>query len=266
MVSPAYAIGAKLKLTRAQSHIAEIDREVRKYIERAPFRWETSASDEPNHTDITLRLDEAIPDEIATIVGDALHNMRSSLDNLVAGLATRNSATAKQLKQVYFPVGQDQTEFVRKCNDLSKIIGVTASNSIAAAEVFVGGRGEKIKMLGEMSNTDKHRLLIPTIPKIEGQLQLGFGGSQPLPAGFEGRFSAKFGELAIGKIPACDGDLLLSYGNITDDRFFISYQPTLTVSMDFRGLVPGESVVTTLNGMRLSALDAVDLVIAALGT
>jgi hypothetical protein len=266
MLNVSYAIGAGLKLSRSESHIAEIDKAIANYIRREPFSWERKVSSEPNCTDIILRLNEAIPTEIATVVGDALHNMRSSLDNLASALAVRNGASATQQRQVYYPVGQNQADFVNKCNQLAPIIGMAASNALAATEVFVGGKGEKIKSLGEMSNTDKHRLLIPTVPKIEGTLQFGFGGDEPIPAGFEGRFKFMVGELGFGKIPACDGDLLLSYGDVNDDRFFINYQPTLTVSLDFQGLVPGESIVTTLTEMRISVVDAINQIVGLVGS
>ena len=265
MSNVSYAVGAGLKLARAEAHIAEMDRKIADYIRRGPFSWERRTSSEPDCTDIVFRLNEAIPVEIAAVVGDALHNMRSSLDNLASALAVRNGASAAQQRQVYYPVGQNQAEFANKCNQLASIIGSAASNALAATEVFGGGKGEKIKRLGEMSNTDKHRLLIPTVPKIDGPLQFGFGGNEPLPSGFKGSFKFMIGELGMGKVPACDGDLLLSYGDVNDDRFFINYQPTLTVSLDFQGLVPGESIVTTLKEMRLSAVDAINQIVGMVG-
>lgn len=258
-MAPDFAVGARQKLSRARTHITEIEKLISAYIKRRPFSWVTADSEEDGCTDIRLKIDEPIPLEIAVVVGDALHNMRSSLDNLASALAVHNGVTSNSiLRNVYFPIGQNKKDFEDACTSLVPFIGQSSASAVSKTEVFIGGKGEVLKRLGEMSNADKHRLLIPTVPAMEGTLRIGFADSEPLPADFEGEVEFCLGELGNGKIPAKDGDLLLTYRQASDPRFFISYQPALTVSLDFVGLKPGESVTNTLERMRALCLSAVD--------
>ena len=50
---------------------------------------------------LVVRVTKPLPDQIEPIVGDAVHNLRSSLDHLAVALATKNGA--KRTNDVYFP-------------------------------------------------------------------------------------------------------------------------------------------------------------------
>ena len=249
-------IGGQLKIDRARKHIDEIAVDVAKYVALPPYHWETVPAGTTDWTKVIIRLDRPIPDELSVVVGDAVHNMRSALDNMVSALARHNGVTSNsKLNKVYFPTGQTKHEFEQACDGLRPFVGAFATQALKTLEVFDGGSGDLLKILGTLSNRDKHRLLIPTIPAMKGGLLFGLT-NKIIAEGKPAKVEVKVGPIAAGKAPVEDGDELLSYPDTNHPGAPIQFKPELTVSLDFLRLPVGEDVSTTLTRMRTAALDA----------
>lgn len=82
-----------LKLDRAERHIAEVEDEVRAYVESDPISLRTVDTH-------TVALDFAdVPAHLPIVVADVVHNLRSALDHLAAALVPK-----KHRRDTMFPI------------------------------------------------------------------------------------------------------------------------------------------------------------------
>jgi len=108
---------------------------------------------------LTVRIREQIPQYFAPIIGDVIHNLRSTLDHLVAALIPNGGADPK----VQFPFTEcastlDQT--IRKGHvDLADPRAIAL---IRQMKPYKGGN-DALYGLQVLDNADKHRLLIPVL-------------------------------------------------------------------------------------------------------
>src|SRR5690242_7924369 len=109
---------ARAKIQRAKKLIAELEAETAAYLATKPAKWSTSIGpDDAGKLRIEFKMQfEGAPESLITIVGDAIHNLRSALDMTAAEMAR---AAGKSDKNVYFPfcdVPEDFDHMVKKKN------------------------------------------------------------------------------------------------------------------------------------------------------
>ena len=92
--------GPKLKVQRAKKHISDLHNEIAAYMRRKPYRIVVEQDTEPQRCVLVIRVREEVPDNLATIIGDAVHNLRTALDILACELVRINSGDPEG---VYFP-------------------------------------------------------------------------------------------------------------------------------------------------------------------
>ena len=82
--------GVRLKIERAKKHINDLEADIRAFRGGNPYRVVTD--EHPRTGDITYRLSitKDIPIEWSAIIGDFVHNLRSSLDLLACALIRAN--------------------------------------------------------------------------------------------------------------------------------------------------------------------------------
>ena len=153
-------LGPRLKLARAKQHIGDLDREVRYFANRKPYRLILEASPNPiSMVSITVRIREEIPQHFAPIIGDIVHNLRSTLDHLAAALIPNGGDDPA----VQFP-------FTNSVDTLPTTIrkrhidraDPRAVDLIRQMKPYKGGN-DALHGLRALDNTDKHRLLIPVL-------------------------------------------------------------------------------------------------------
>jgi hypothetical protein len=96
-----------------------------------------------------------VPDEFSLMVGDALNNLRSSLDYIMQGLCPKASK---------FPIRKVRKELDDALNK-GRITKTDASQELRdfildTIQPYEGGNAEALVHLQELNNTDKHQLLI----------------------------------------------------------------------------------------------------------
>jgi hypothetical protein len=93
--------GSLLKLRRARVHIQELQTSIDAYTARKPiYRTARPVPNEPGYLTGEIVVREVPPPEFAVILGDAIHNMRVSLDLLANDLVR---IEGESTKNVYFP-------------------------------------------------------------------------------------------------------------------------------------------------------------------
>jgi hypothetical protein len=159
--------GPRAKIERARSIIAEIERLVTEYRGAALV----PEADEPGHICWTVRIKLDPHTDIATLVGDCVHNLRSSLDLMAVRLAELNGRSPKD---VHFP-------FCDRRDDLEEMIKRKHFNRTSAAaqellrqlEPYRGGN-TALRGVHDLDITDKHTDLI----------QIAALATQPVPIRF----------------------------------------------------------------------------------
>ena len=92
---------AKIKLDRAKKHIGDLHQKANEFLKNSPFSIEII--EEGGDLVHRVIINETVPNEWAAILGDAIHNIRASLDYLAWQLILNNNNTPG--KNTSFPIG-----------------------------------------------------------------------------------------------------------------------------------------------------------------
>jgi len=99
----------KLKIERAKTIIQELDSRISDYTDSASLNLIRAPHPHTEGEDVLVaKIEDAIPDDIALIAGDAIHNIRTALDHLACCLAVANGKSANG---VSFPFGDGREGF-----------------------------------------------------------------------------------------------------------------------------------------------------------
>lgn len=171
---------AYLKVERARKHLKELDREVRRFVERDPYRLSVEMDPEAGEPVVRFRQvgdrPIGIPLGLGLMAGDVIHNLRSALDHVVFQLAIAGGDNGDRSQ---FPIYDDADEFLRDQGRLLKGVvdkeraiieclqpyHVRAASAWGAAALPSSYRDPLalnvlIGNLGRLDNRDKHRLLL----------------------------------------------------------------------------------------------------------
>ena len=111
-------------------------------------------------------LDPALP----LIIGDCIHNARSSLDYLVFQLAVLNNAPSEAASMTSFPVCLSPAQFKKSTQGkIAPFISGPALTAIQELQPYLtgnAGRDDILWVLSQLDIFDKHRLLIVTKSKV----------------------------------------------------------------------------------------------------
>ena len=149
--------GARIKLERANRHIAELVAAATHFLSTAPFYLQPQ--DAENGDLITIvRIRSHVPPAWAAIVGDAVHNMRSALD-LVAWQAVE-AAGGRPGRDTCFPIGvASRTKNVEAIRRNLAGAALKAMKFARRLRPYKGGN-DKLTQLHALDVVDKHRLIL----------------------------------------------------------------------------------------------------------
>jgi len=112
--------GPRAKVERAKKHVGELQATLSGLVySHTNNPDEIVTEDEPQTGNRLYKIGEIpkIPDEIATIAGDTVHNLRASLDLLFGQLVVANGET---VGEDYFPISNTRQKFVTRCKSQIK--------------------------------------------------------------------------------------------------------------------------------------------------
>lgn len=154
--------GVRIKVERAKEHVRNLEVLVEGFKQTNPY--EVVAYDEPDTGDLVYEVKVLAqpPPWWGAVVGDAIHNLRSSLDLLVCELVR---AEGKEIKpNTGFPVFKNAVAFANafKSGVPGQIKGAPkmAVDLIKRAKPYKGGEGAFWR-LHQLDIADKHKLLVP---------------------------------------------------------------------------------------------------------
>ena len=169
--------GAQEKLRRAAAHLNALEAESNAFLVTNPCTISIEPHVEGGYHRLVAHLPaEAFPLSLSGILGDYVHNVRSALDHVVWQLVGAVNPRA-QSRKTCFPIYTDPDDFERwvtkkrAAGQASALLGVDdqAYTLIERIQPFQpDDTGEPrasahaLKVLADLSNTDKHKMLIPT--------------------------------------------------------------------------------------------------------
>jgi hypothetical protein len=105
-------LSAHLKVERAKKHIADLEDAIRAFLGSHPYEVATRRDRQTRRLSYDLARIEDVPTNISAIAGDAIHNLRSSLDHLAYRLFLAGTEATSGLEhKVFFPIAEDATRY-----------------------------------------------------------------------------------------------------------------------------------------------------------
>lgn len=154
--------GCRLRLSRAKFHMTELDEHFRSYCRSAEMTYHSEVADTPWQLQV-----EGDPTH-AVIVGETIQNIRTALDYLIYALVLHTQGR-KPRKRTQFPISTTAGDLFRTRYQISELPG-ELRRRIRKLQPYQakGQRSDTLSLIRDLSNADKHRLLIVTEADISG--------------------------------------------------------------------------------------------------
>jgi hypothetical protein len=249
-------IVASLKIKRANRHLSELTLAADRLPRRHGYPIAVEKSDD-GKLKLTYLTENRMPIEFSGVLGDAIHNVRSAFDLIAVALTARPLGDGKA-GDAYFPTGKDRQQFIRARDGYwnpcgrwrkGKMQGAQpdALRLIEELEPYDGGK-HSLRALHQLDIMDKHKLLIPSISRVNiariniavGDKTLALGSLDFKAQPDDGEFAA---EIDIPSEYAGEGDIKI-------DKYF---DPTFTIVFGQTKALRGERIVPTLPSTWLPA-------------
>lgn len=147
-----------LKIGRAEHHINDLNSAIREYLSHRPIRLVTIGNPDADQETHVVKKKTPLPDSLALITGDAIHNLRSALDILMFGMIGER---AKRPQSVQFPFSARAETLVTTMKSReTHLAGEKVVAEIEALKPYPGGN-DSLFGLYDLDITDKHKLLVP---------------------------------------------------------------------------------------------------------
>jgi hypothetical protein len=169
--------GARFKVVWAQQHLNSLKSALRIYLDKQTDESRSQPHMHPQQTWPTHVLRPIVPTEtqppMSGIIGDIVTNARAALDYIMWELAQRyfspplDITKFKDRKLASFPIFETPAE-IKDCFDrlADRQIPAGAITEIKAVQPYNAGY-EPIRLLAQLVNQDKHRLLLTTIGEFD---------------------------------------------------------------------------------------------------
>jgi hypothetical protein len=151
-----------LKIERAKKHLLEFEAERDAFLSTKPYKVSARFNSEQDLTEYVVGELPEIPDSVSVIVGDVVHNLRSSLDHLASELV-RDAGFSDA--GVYYPICENLQKYQSESPGKTRGMRAEAKKVIDGTRPY-GGGNEALWGLHQLSVTDKHKLLVPVAHRI----------------------------------------------------------------------------------------------------
>src|SRR5574341_846522 len=198
--------GPEAKLSRALEHLDTLSEEVAVFLGSKPYRAVYKFDIDKRDHVWRLQVHHSAPMRLGILAGDVIHNLRSSLDHLAWQLALKTTCTP--YRRTGFPIYREPGPG-RQCFDPDGLAQIKdlpgeAKEIIESVQPYDHHLAWHFDLwvLHQLSNLDKHRLVLNPIPQFSGAT-IGVG-----------EHSLRADEVVIADRPVNNnGDELLRIGN-----------------------------------------------------
>lgn len=236
----------RVKVERAKQHLRDLETARDGFIASTPYAIQSEFNPQTGYDEFTVTNIQTPPDEIGTIVGDAIHNLRSALDHLAYQLVLANRQNPSS--QTCFPIYDDAAKYNSGRTGKLKGMAQDAIDAIDNIKPYLGGE-DIFWYLHKLDIADKHHALLFTITCVtEISLQVQGGFHQP---GFRipGFAAPKFGK------PLKEGDVFF----ISEPGAYGDADFTFDAALATQDVIEGKPLIKLLQHM----IDKVDNLIVS---
>jgi hypothetical protein len=178
------------RISRAREHIYNLQVETQMFLHENPYGFIREPDPEPGFQRIRATVNVPPPRRLSTILGDAIHSLRSSLDHLAWQLALMT--TPKPFKKTAFPLNINQPTKPIQTLNVIRDLPVGAKNVVESVQPYHGGQWSYLGVLHRLWNDDKHRALVllagwvPQADAVAPEILKGrVSAIEPFPGTFE---------------------------------------------------------------------------------
>jgi hypothetical protein len=167
------------KLERAVEHFEALKKEIDTYNQTWNRRFVSEVDSATGEHVARFKLNNPIPRSWSLIIGDAFHNVRSSLDAIAYELSVKHSGALsdQEARPIEFLIADTPEKFTKgKARKLGRMSPV-AQSSIEMMQPYQPcgwGGGNPLAYIRDMDNIDKHRhLLLAFVNAGSGTISVG---------------------------------------------------------------------------------------------
>lgn len=182
-LSESITASPRLKVKRAHCHIDEL-RRLTDPLDRSLYEITISKVRRyvidlhPTMYQLAYRPKQPIPEMLALVIGDAIHNLRTALDHLATGIL-RAFPVPNSPVDPNFPMAPERKHI--KTNPVLTAIekAIPGSKKLFLEKIRPdNGRDERLWRFNSLDNLDKHNLIIPTVTVVTvDNINARFGGT-----------------------------------------------------------------------------------------
>ncbi|MBI3160711.1 MAG: hypothetical protein HYZ26_14020 [Chloroflexi bacterium] len=160
-------VGVWMKIGRAEKHISDFEKTSKSFLETKPFSFRHEEDHQAHLKYLVVDNIRPIPDELVPTIGDAIHNLRTSLDLLACQLMRRQNIS-HSCEHVSFPIFDNVIKFSTALQEPKvQAFGSDAVQIISRLQPYQGGTGNALWELHRLDIQDKHRFLIVAVAAID---------------------------------------------------------------------------------------------------
>lgn len=226
-----------LKIERADEHIAELDKNIRDFLDAKPYAVVVNPSMYAGQQTWSARVRKKIPEKITMIVGDALHNMRAALDILTCDLIRHFQGVSTDLSDIYFPFTKgDANDFESLIN--KRLVKETSPDVIAVFRKLAPYKAGNpvLFALHSLDIDDKHKRIIPMANFIGIPSLKLIANGQSIMTMVDGKFFV-----------SQDGATLMSLPAANNIKLNQEFDPTIEIVFGEVNLVKHQPLIPTLH-------------------
>ncbi|MHB1220361.1 MAG: hypothetical protein ACYC1L_19420 [Alphaproteobacteria bacterium] len=254
---PNFSYGYRAKIKRANEGIKYLHTELEKFLSLKTDHYRTVIERKDDTREFILRAfgdPLEISPELRVLMGEIIHNLRTSLDHLVCALVLRENSEPSW--GIQFPICDTTKEFERACQR-GKIKGISDRHMKIIESIQPYWTSESgnhpLSILRRLNNADKHRLLIGGYGVMVSPHQFYINPGS-------GRAGIASVSLPRAVLPTENGVEVsrISFVNMNADMEVKFNTPVLVPFMEF-GTVKTEPIIPGLVKLRDAVTNTIDL-------
>jgi len=151
---------SRQRIARARTHVRNLNRVVKGFIRRKPYKHVVEPHDDGIHETHKLKARRRnLPRSFADVSTDAIENLRAALDQAVYAIAIAHGITNPDvLKKVAFPFSSNDTKFKKRLKDACPDFPKTILVLLESFKPYKGGNNT-LWTINELANISKHKTL-----------------------------------------------------------------------------------------------------------
>jgi len=229
---------SRLKIRRARTHIGDLQGRVSAYLLRKPIYLRIDHDLGFAHgKKWTVHVREGVPIDLAPIIGDAIHNLRSALDLLACELVRANGQSDARVE---FPFAETEAGLHVKIKrrHMDRASAAVQAKILAWAPHKGAAGNSLLCAIQDLDIMDKHQALIPVMSSVGVAPIIGLPNVKTPP---------RWPQHHLAAFWVADDHLHLPIGFIAEAEFGLQFEPFRATA---RGLVPaplaGQEVIPAL--------------------